>query len=127
MKPVADRDANDHTTDAFFGTDHFDFLLEGIPSLVAMQDTTRYVRVYHSSADTFDKVSIRGLKDRTGIAAVTVYNIADRPQRIGKRFSRKEVERLLDDTRLDDQLKFLGLWEDWKNGRRGRRQSPERK
>ena len=126
MKPVAERDANDHTTEAFFGTDHFDFLLEGIPSLVAMQDTTRYVRVYHSSADTFDKVSIRGLKDRASIAAVTVYNIADDPERIGKRYSRKEVERLLDDTRLDDQLKFLGLWEDWKKGKRGRGQSPER-
>ena len=120
MKPVEDRDANDHTSDAFFGTDHFDFLLEGVPALVALQDTKDYVPIYHSSADTFDKVSIRDLKDRTSIAAVTVYNIADRPQRIGERFSRKQVERLLEDTRLDEQLRFLGLWEDWKSGRRGR-------
>ena len=121
MKPVEDRGANDHSTDAFFGTDHFDFLLEGVPALVALQDTKDYVPTYHSSADTFEKVSIRDLKDRTGIAAVTAYNIADRPQRIGERFSRKQVERLLEDTRLDEQLKFLGLWEDWKSGRRGRK------
>ena len=128
MKPIEDRGANEHTIDAFFGTDHFDFLLEGIPALVAVQDTSQYVPVYHSSADTFDKVSIRDLHDRTSIAAVTAYNIADRPERIGKRFSRKEVERLLEDTRLDDQLKFLDLWDEWKDGRRGRgkHQSPER-
>ena len=120
MKPVEDRGANDHTTDAFFGTDHFDFMLEGVPALVALQDTSDYVSVYHSSADTFDKVSVRDLKDRTSVAAVTVYNIADRPQRIGERFTRKEVERLLEDTRLDDQLKFLGLWDEWKSGQRGR-------
>jgi len=129
MKPIEDRGANEHTIDAFFGTDHFDFLLEGIPALVAVQDTSQYVPVYHSSADTFDKVSIHDLHDRTSIAAVTAYNIADRPERIGKRFSRKEVERLLEDTRLDDQLKFLDLWDEWKDGRRGRgkHQSPERK
>jgi Zn-dependent M28 family amino/carboxypeptidase len=120
MEPVAGRGANAHSYDAFFGTDHFDFLLEGVPTLVAVQDTSDYVPVYHSSADTFDKVSLSSVRDEAGIAAVTVFNIADSPERLGKRLGREQLEDLLDDTRLDDQMKFLGLWEDWERGLRGR-------
>ncbi len=120
MEPVAGRGANAHSYDAFFGTDHFDFLLEGVPTLVAVQDTSDYVPVYHSSADTFDKVKIGELRDEAGIAAVTVFNIADSPERLGKRLTREQLELLLEDTRLDDQMKFLGLWDDWEQGRRGR-------
>ncbi len=121
LAPVASRGANTHTTDAFFGTDHFDFLLEGIPTLVANQDATDYVPNYHAQSDTFDKVDVPELKNQATIAAVVVYDIADRPTRLGKRLNRGEVEKLLKDTRLDDQLKFLGLWDEWANGRRGRR------
>ncbi len=120
MAPLDGRGADDHGATAFLGTDHFDFLLEGIPALVAMQETEDYVPVYHSSADTLDKVSVRELKDRAAIAAVTVYNIADRPKRLGRRLSREDVQFLLEDTGLDDQMKFLEVWEDWEQGRRGR-------
>ena len=120
MEPVSGRGANAHSYDAFFGTDHFDFLLEGIPTLVAIQDTTEYVPTYHSSADTFDKVSLSALRDRVSIAAVTVFNLADSETRLGKRLSREEVGRLIDETGLDDQMKFLGLWEAWADGTRGR-------
>lgn len=120
MEPIAGRGANAHSYDAFFGTDHFDFLLEGVPTLVAVQDTSEYVPVYHSSADTFDKVSLSSVRDEAGIAAVTVFNIADSAERLGKRLNRQQLEHLLEDTRLDDQMKFLGLWEDWERQRRGR-------
>ena len=120
MAPLDGRNADDHSATAYFGTDHFDFLLEGIPALVAVQETEDYVPVYHSSADTLDKVGVRTLKDHAGIAAVTVYNIADRPKRLGRRISREDVQFLLEDTGLDDQMKFLEVWEDWEQGRRGR-------
>jgi carboxypeptidase Q len=120
MEPIAGRGANAHSYDAFFGTDHFDFLLEGVPALVAVQDTSDYVPVYHSAADTYDKVNVSSLRDEAGIAAVTVFNIADSAERLGKRLNREQLEDLLEDTRLDDQMKFLGLWDDWEQGRRGR-------
>ena len=122
LAPVASRGANTHTTDAFFGTDHFDFLLEGIPTLVANQDTTEYVPNYHAQSDTFDKVDVAELRNQAAIAAAAVYGIADRAKRLGRRQSRAEVEKLLKDTRLDDQLKFLGLWGEWTSGERGRAQ-----
>lgn len=120
VQPVASRGVTTHTTDAFFGTDHFDFLLEGVPTLVANQDTSEYVPNYHAQSDTFDKVDLAELRNEAGIAAVTVYNLADRPERPGKRLDRAEMEKLLRDTRLDDQLKFLGLWDEWVSGARGR-------
>ena len=120
MEPVSGRGANAHSIDAFFGSDHFDFLLEGVPTLIAIQETSEYVPVYHSSADTYDKVSLYDLRRQVGIAAVTVFNIADRPERLGKRLTRKELDELIDDTDLDEQMKFLGLWEEWETGKRGR-------
>ncbi len=120
MEPVSGRGANAHSADAFFGSDHFDFLLEGVPTLIAIQETSEYVPVYHSSADTYDKVRLYDLRSQVGIAAVTVFNIADRAERLGKRLSRKELDELVADTELDDQMKFLGLWEEWETGRRGR-------
>ena len=113
-----------HSETAFLGTDHFDFLLEGIPALVAIQETKEYVPSYHSSADTFDKVGTQVLKECAEIAAVTVYNIADRPDRLGPRLSREEVQFLLEKTGLDDQMKFLGVWEEWEQGLRGRNREP---
>lgn len=112
--------SENYSETAFLGTDHFDFLLEGIPALVAIQETKEYVPAYHSSADTFDKVSTQALKEHAEIAAVTVYNIADRPDRLGHRFSRAEVQFLLEKTGLDDQMKFLEVWEEWEQGLRGR-------
>ena len=121
MAPVASRGANSHNTQAFYGTDHFDFLLQGIPTLVADQDTTDYVPNYHAASDTFDKVDLTELKNQAAIAVVTLYNIADREQRLGKRLTRAELEILLQQTGLEDQLKFLGLWEEFARGRRGHR------
>ncbi len=120
MDPIAGRGANAHSYDAFFGSDHFDFLIEGIPTLIAMPDTTDYVPHYHSAADTYEKVDLNALREETGIAAVTVFNIADLPRRLGKRLDRRQLEELMVRTDLDDQLKFLGLWDEWKEARRGR-------
>ncbi|MBI3665614.1 MAG: M28 family peptidase [Acidobacteria bacterium] len=122
LAPVAARGVNAHTADAFFGTDHFDFLLEGIPTFVANQDTTDYVPNYHAQSDTFDKVDLTELKNQAGIAAAVVYGLAEQVERPGKRLSRKEVEAALKETGLDEQLRFLGLWDGWKRGERGRRQ-----
>lgn len=124
MRPVASRARFQHSRDAFFGSDHFDFLLEGVPALVAEQDTSDYVLPYHSEADTYDQVSLLALRDRTSVAAATAYGLANLPERFGKRLSRAELERLLRDNGVDDQLQFLRLWEAWQSGKRGREKEP---
>lgn len=120
LKPLRDWESNTHTPDAFIGTDNFDFLLEGIPTLVANQDPADYLPNYHASSDTFDKVDVRELKVQEAYAAVTVYGIAERAERIGRRQSRTQVEALMTETQLDQQMKSFGLWPEWESGQRGR-------
>jgi len=121
LKPFAGWGADTLTYDATFGTDNFDFLLEGVPTFMANQEVANYLQNYHAASDTFDKVDIRELKLNTVLAAVTAWGIADRPDPIGKRLSRPEMETLLKETGVDQQMRFLGYWDAWQSGARGRR------
>src|SRR6266853_5974752 len=121
LKPLDSWGATNHTADASFGTDNFDFLLEGVPNLVANQEISNYLVNYHAASDTFDKVDLRELKINTALAAVTAWGIADRPEPLGKRLSRTETERLLKEMHLDEKMEQLGYWEPWQKGTRGRK------
>jgi carboxypeptidase Q len=110
--------------DAGMDTDNFDFLLEGVPTLVANQDPANYMLNYHAASDTFDKVEIAELKRHAGIAAVTAFALADADQRIGPRQSRTEIEQLLHDTGLDKEMQESGFWPLWEKGVRGREPQP---
>ncbi len=121
LKPLESWGANNHTVDASFGTDNFDFLLEGVPTLVANLEEANYLPNYHAASDTMDKVDIRALKLNTAVAALTAWGIADRAEPIGKRLSRAELDALVKETGLDQQMKLLGYWEAWSFGARGRK------
>lgn len=120
LKPFSGWGVEDQTLDATTGTDHLDFLLEGVPTLVANQEVANYLQNYHAASDTFDKVDIRELKLNTVLAAVTAWGIADRPEPIGKRQSRAELEALMSETGLDKELRNLDMWNDFQSGARGR-------
>jgi hypothetical protein len=120
LKPFSGWGVNQQTFDVSTGTDHLDFLLEGVPTLVANQEVANYLQNYHAASDTFDKVDVRELKLNTVLAAVTAWGIADRSEPIGKRQSRAELEELMKQTGLDKQLQGLGLWPAFQSGERGR-------
>jgi carboxypeptidase Q len=121
LKPLESWDINHHTYDASFGTDNFDFLLEGVPTLVANQEEANYLPNYHAVSDTLDKVDIRALKLHTALAALTAWGVADRTEPLGKRLSRAEIEVQMKQTGLDRQMKLLGYWPAWESGARGRK------
>jgi carboxypeptidase Q len=121
LKPLESWGANDHTVDASFGTDNLDFLLEGVPNLVANQEVSNYLVNYHAASDTLDKVDMRELKLNTALAALTAWGIADRTEPLGKRLTRAELDVLVKETGLDQQMKLLGYWDDWQSGARGRK------
>jgi len=121
LKPLEAWGANSHTYDASFGTDNFDFMLEGVPTLVANQEEANYLPNYHAASDSLDKVDMRELKLHTVLAALTAWGIADRAKPLGKRLSRAELDVLVKETGLDQQLKLLGYWNAWQSGARGRR------
>jgi carboxypeptidase Q len=120
LKPFTGWGVNEPTLDAPTGTDNLDFLLEGVPTLVANQEVANYLQNYHAASDTFDKVDIRELKLNTVLAAVTAWGIADRVEPIGKRQSRAELESLMKETGLDKELQNLDMWKDFQSGARGR-------
>ncbi|MGH9712677.1 MAG: M20/M25/M40 family metallo-hydrolase [Candidatus Acidiferrales bacterium] len=118
LEPVKSRGVKDFTFDIETGSDDFDFLLEGVPTLVANQAPANYMLNYHAVSDTFDKVDIPELKRHVAIAAVTAYAIADREDRLGPRQSRAEVEQLMKEGGVD---KNAGMkWSLWQKGERGR-------
>jgi len=121
LRPLESWGANAHTYDASFGTDNFDFMLEGVPTLVANQEEANYLPNYHAASDTLDKVDMRELKLHTALAALTAWGIADRVEPLGKRLSRDELDVLVKETGLDQQLKILGYWDAWQSGARGRK------
>ncbi|HEV2385698.1 MAG TPA: M20/M25/M40 family metallo-hydrolase [Candidatus Acidoferrales bacterium] len=121
LQPAARLAAGHDTPAAEMGTDNFDFLLEGVPNLVANQEPANYMINYHADTDTFDKIDIAELKRHVALAALTAYGIADLPQRLGPRQTRPQIERLLDKAGLASDMKQQDVWPLWSQGRRGRR------
>ena len=121
LEPVAAWGSDRLSDEALLGTDNFDFLLEGVPNLVADQDAERYLPDYHAESDTYDKVDFREARLNAAIAAVTVAGIANAPARPGPRQSREEIARVLEKSGIADQMKAYGLWKDWESGKRGRK------
>jgi carboxypeptidase Q len=121
LRPLDSWDVNHHTLDGDIGTDNWDFLLDGVPTLVANQVEANYLPNYHAASDTLDKVDLREVKINAVIAAVTAWGVADRAEPLGKRFSRAEIEQQLVDTGLDEKMKQQGVWEGWQNGTHGRK------
>jgi len=120
LRPLESWGANSHTLDVSFGTDEFDFFLEGVPTLVANQEEANYLPNYHAASDTLDKVDIRELKLHTVIAALTTWGIADRTEPLGKRLSRAELDKMMEEPALQQQMKSMGFWDLWHSGARGR-------
>jgi carboxypeptidase Q len=121
LEPVSSWGAGALSDEAILGTDNFDFLLEGVPNLVADQEAEKYLPDYHAESDTFDKVDFHEARSNAAIAAVTVAGLANAPGRPGPRQSRSEIRRVLEKSGLMDQMRTYGLWADWERGERGRK------
>jgi len=121
LQPFAQWKSSEVTNDATVGTDNFDFMMEGVPTLLPNQVEANYLVNYHATSDTFDKVDFTQLKKNEAMAAELVFELANAPGRIGPRYTRSQIEATFPETHLDDQMKGFGMWEDWANGTRGRK------
>jgi carboxypeptidase Q len=121
LQPFAQWKSSEVTNDATVGTDTFDFMMEGVPTLLPNQVEANYLVNYHATSDTFDKVDFAQLKKNEAMAAELIFELANAPQRIGPRYTRSQIEATFPETHLDEQMKGFGLWEEWANGTRGRK------
>jgi hypothetical protein len=116
---VPGMDATDDSLEAIDGTDNFDFLLSGVPNVIAKQEWAPYLPNYHAETDVYEAVNPREARNNAALAAVLVWGLAESPNRPAPRQSRREVEQLLRRTKLDEQMKNSGQWDEWSTGKRG--------
>jgi carboxypeptidase Q len=121
LKSLAPLDVGRLSLSGTLGTDNVDFMLEGVPTLVADQEPANYMQNYHAASDTYDKVDLHQLAQNTAAVAAVAYEIADRTQPLGTRQSRAQIAQGLEETGLDKEMKIGGLWKAWESGQRGRR------
>lgn len=101
------------------GTDNFDFMVEGVPNLIAIQDDANYASNYHAESDTFDKVDQYQVRLNSAIAAAVMWGFANDSRRLPRQ-THDEVEALIDATGLEQQMRNFAVWDDWAAGVRGR-------
>lgn len=120
LAPLQQFGATTLTTDMSWGTDHFDFMLEGVPTFMANQEEANYLINYHAMSDTFDKVDMVQLKKHVAEAAYLSFSLANGAERIGPRYTRAQIEEAMRETHADELMKTFGMWDDWQKGKLGR-------
>ncbi len=120
IAPLAQFDVKEVKDTMEWGTDHFDFMLEGVPTFVADQVEANYLENYHAISDTYDKVDFPQLKKHVAEAAALSVELADRPTRIGPRLTHEQIEQTMRDTNSVEMFKAFGIWDEWTSGQRGR-------
>jgi carboxypeptidase Q len=120
MKPIESLGAGHYVFDAPLGTDDFDFLVEGVPTLTAVQGQTSGQLDSPAASGMPIKLDIADLRHDSAVVAVTAFGIAERAAPIGPRQSRAEIEFLLKTSGLEQAMKGTRLWSLWESGERGR-------
>jgi Zn-dependent M28 family amino/carboxypeptidase len=120
IAPLAQFGVTDLKPDMEWGTDHFDFMLEGVPTFVADQVEANYLENYHAVSDTYDKVDFAQLKKHVAEAAALSIELANLPEKIGPRLTHDQIQQTILDTHSEEMFKAFDLWDDWVSGKRGR-------
>jgi Zn-dependent M28 family amino/carboxypeptidase len=123
IAPLAQFDVKELKPDMEWGTDHFDFMLEGVPTFVAEQQEANYLENYHAVSDTYDKVDLPQLRKHVAEAAALAVELADLPEKIGSRLTHEQIDQTIRDTHSVEMLKNAGVWDDWVSGKRGRQKN----
>ncbi len=112
-----------HLNIPIVGTDNFDFMLEGVPNLVANHLSTSYGLNYHAASDTYDKVDLKSLKLNSVIVAALTLGWANdtNPSADWTRHSRDKIQEIFDSHNLEFTMRMFNVWNPWINGERGRK------
>jgi Zn-dependent M28 family amino/carboxypeptidase len=120
LAPMAGRGPFAQVDVPVVGTDNLDFMLQGVPNLIANHEPAQYGPSYHARSDTREQCEPRQLRLNAAILAAVTWALAN-DDAVLPRQTRDDLERLMEKTDLDDQLKIMGMWGDWLDGTRGRR------
>ncbi|KFE69158.1 M20/M25/M40 family metallo-hydrolase [Hyalangium minutum] len=121
LEPVKGLGPFTQVDDPIVGTDNFDFMLHGVPNLVASQEPALYGPNYHARSDEMDKCDLHQLRLNTAIIAALAYGFAQQDGAKLPRQTRAQVEEMARATDLLQQMKSFNVYEDWAAGKRGRK------
>jgi hypothetical protein len=102
------------------GTDNFDFMMQGVPNLIATQESANYGPNYHARSDEFGRADLRQLRLNAAIAAATTWGFATLDLSLPRQTA-AQVDSMVRNTDLPDQMKSFNVYDAWVAGKRGRR------
>jgi hypothetical protein len=120
LEPIAGLGPFQQADIPIVGTDNFDFMMQGVANIVALQESANYGPNYHARSDTYERADPLQLRLNATIAATVIWAFANTDV-TWRRQTREEIERLVRSTDLADQMRMFGILGDWEAGRRGRR------
>jgi len=120
LAPVSGLGPFIHQDVPIVGTDNYDFMVEGIANLVAVQESGLYGPNYHARSDEYERCDLTQLKLNSTISASLVLGMANSAS-LPRRQSRAQLMQLIARTGLRGEM-GPDLWRLWENGERGRSQ-----
>ena len=121
LEPLAALGPWQHQDVPVVGTDNYDFMLQGVPNLVANQESANYGPNYHAASDTFDKADTVAMRRNARIVAAVTWYWANAEQLPGRQ-TMAQVEELVQRSDVRAQMRMLGdLRERWDDRTRPRR------
>jgi carboxypeptidase Q len=102
------------------GTDNYDFMMQGVPNLVANQESANYGPNYHARSDQFDKADLRQLRLNAAVAAAVTWGFANVDLAVPRQTA-QQVDSLVKNTDLADQMRMFNVYDAWTAGKRGLR------
>ncbi len=111
--PLKDLRAKAEDTRLLAHSDHFPFVLAGVPSIAVMTSFPRSGSGgwIHTTADTLDKLDLRELCEAAGTAARILLRMAMNPDGLPKqRHTEETVRQALIDAGIEESLRVQGEW-----------------
>jgi Zn-dependent M28 family amino/carboxypeptidase len=107
LAPIGMR--HEYANKAGLHSDHQWFMLEGVPIISPMaQLAGEGGRYYHSVGDTYEKVDLPGLCRAAAVGAMTMWAIADAPDRVFNHLNAMEVKKMVEESDLLEALAVDG-------------------
>jgi hypothetical protein len=120
LAPVTGLGPFTHVNVPIVGTDNYDFMMQGVPNLVANQESANYGPNYHARSDEFGRADLQQLRLNAAIAAATIWGFAT-AERSLPRHSAVQVDSMVRNTDLPQQMKSFNVYDAWMAGKRGLR------
>jgi len=120
LAPVEGLGPFTHVNAPIVGTDNYDFMMQGVPNLVANQESANYGPNYHARTDEFGRADLRQLRLNAAIAAAVTWGFATLELSLPRQTA-AQVDSMVRNTDLAEQMKSFNVYEAWVAGKRGLR------